>query len=190
MGRYEKMLDALLPIGAYSLNIGDTICKELRSYAQELDLFSQEVTQAQTECFIGTAVSQGLESYERIIGAPRNDLEPGERRGMLISLFNVTQNDFTPSGVRRFFASLGVQCSITEYPEVYDILIVPSGRTFSRAEQEYIRERAASFLPCHLTFTIEFRTCGWDDYDALDMTFDEWDALDMDWDALDKYEEV
>lgn len=188
MNSYDNMIGAMYPIGAYSLNVGDLVCKELWTYAQTFDDITREITDTIRECFVSTSLDKGLEAYERIVGAPRDDLPEPVRRSMVTALLNVNDNDFTLDGIQKFFDSLDFECVIYEDPQAFDLLIVPTGREYSKAEREYIRKRAADFLPCHLTFTIEFRTATWDTYDALDMTFDEWDALDLDWDALDRYE--
>lgn len=189
MGSLDNMKRSLRPIGMYSLNISDNVNKELRTYSAEFDELTQDISKAIGECFLQTAEDTGLEVYERMIGAPRDDLDLSQRREMLRTLFNVSVNDYTPSGVQRFFDSLGFECDITEDPQHYEMLIVPGEREYSPVEREYINARAAAFLPCHLTFTIEFRTIDWDGYDALEKSFDEWDALDLSWNELDKYEE-
>ncbi len=182
------MIDAIKAVGAYYLGLGDLVYKELQSYACELDPISEEIDSVIRENFISTATGSGLDAYETIVGARRSDLDNEIRRDMLTALFTVNENDFTVEGVKRFFRSLDMDCTIVEYPKFFDLLIIPTQREYTPVEQEYIRKRAADFLPCHLTFTIEFRQSDWSVYDGLDLTFDEWDAMSMTWDELDRYE--
>lgn len=175
------------PIGAYSLRVGDLVYKELESYAAALDAVTDAIDDAIRECFVTTAQEEGLENYERIVGAPRSELDLNTRREMLITLFGIGANDFTREGVERYFSSIGFECDITEDPEHYELMIVPRG-TYTAAQRELINACAESFLPCHLTFTIEFRTADWDRYDAFNKTFNEWDEMELTWNELDKYE--
>ena len=189
MSSLNNMIRSLRPIGMYTLNLSDNVYKELRTYAEEFDEITSGITQAIGECFLQTAELEGLEAYERIIGAPRYDLQLHERQDLLRKLFNVSVNDYTLVGVYGFFESLDFECDITEDPQHYELLITPRGGEYSRVERDYIIARAEAFLPCHLTFTIEFRTIDWDGYDALEKTFDDWDALELSWNELDRYEE-
>ena len=188
MNSLNSMVSVMRTIKAYSLNIGDTVYKELRSYAGALDGISEIVTDAVNEMFLDTAADRGLLIYEKLIGAPRDDLGTEVRSLMMHTLVNITCNDFTPAGMDRFFDTLDLDCDILEEPRLFHILITPRTREYTREEQEYIRSRLEEFLPCHLTFVIEFREAVWDTYDDMDLTFDEWDALDMTWDMLDRYE--
>ena len=189
MGSLENMVRAMLPIGAYSLNKWDLVYKELETYSRSFDEIGAAVDELIRERFITTAEGEGLERYERIIGPVRDDLETELRREMLKALFTVGENDFTLDGLHRFLDSLGFECSVVEDPSDFHLLMIPQGREYSPAEQELIRERVGEFIPCHLTYTIEFRSADWDEYDSLSKTFDDWDALDLCWDDIDKYEE-
>lgn len=188
MDRLSSMINVMRPIGAYNLAIGDLVYKELQTYDSGFGGISEEVSGVLRECFVPTATGDGLVSYEKIIGAPRDDLDLQTRRDMIIRLMNIGSNDFTPDGIMRFFDSLDFECIILEEPELFHVTIVPLGREYSRAEQDFIIARAKAFLPCHLSFTIEFAQRTWDDLDALDKTFDEWEALNMTWDKFDRYE--
>lgn len=188
MSSYQNMINDLLPIAFYSLNVGDLVCKELQSYSDQIDGVSDEIETVLRECFLSTAEDIGLSSYEELVGAERIELTLEERRDMVKKLLLLDENDFTYAGVMRFFDSLGFECTITEYPQYFDLLIEPVHGGYSETEKAYIRKRAEEFLPCHLTFTIEFRQADWNSYDALENTFDDWDALGMDWDELDRYD--
>ncbi|MBQ1546192.1 MAG: hypothetical protein IIZ59_01505 [Clostridia bacterium] len=188
MSSLDNMMHAMIPFGMYSLNIGDLIVWELTSYAEEIDKLSDDVSEALRECFINTAVDIGLSSYERLYGAPHEEMSEQVRRQTIISTINIDDNDFTPSGVLGFFSSIGLECTIIEMPLIFDMTIMPEGGTYTESTREYIRKMAGEFLPCHLNFTIDFRSCNWDSYDMLENTFDEWDEMDMTWEEIDRYD--
>lgn len=188
MGSLDNMKRAMRPFCLYRLDLGDLVVYELMSYAEELDMLSEDVRIALRECFISTAMDIGLTSYETLYGAPQFDMSFDDRKEKILSTINIGDNDFTPGGVRDFFSSIGLECTIQEMPQIYDMTIVPAEGYYSESTRKYIRRMAAEFLPCHLNFTIEFRSCNWDSYDALMYTFDKWDSLDMTWEELDSYD--
>ena len=183
-----SMQRAISPIGLYSAGVFSLITKELKTYAEEFDRLSERIDDILTECFVDTAFGEGLAWYEEQYGPVRTDCLTDDRRAMIRTLLSVGENDFTPQGVERFFRSIGFECEITEYPQFYELYILPEQRIYTRAEQDLIIARAKAFLPCHLNVHIEFRTADWDDYGDLELSFDEWDDLSMTWDKLDRYE--
>ena len=182
------MLGAMHPFGVYALDIYNLVYKELQTYAETLDGVTADIDETLRENFVITANNSGLEAYERLIGAPRTELETELRRSMVKALLNVGENDFTIDGIMRYFESIDFHCEIEEDPMFFNLLIIPAEREYTHTEQEFIRERAKEFLPCHLSFTIEFRNADWDTYDFCENTFDRWDSFDYTWDELDKYE--
>ena len=182
------MISAMGAVGLYDLTPGSHIYNEMRTYAESFDALYEAIDDILDECFIQTADDIGLEMYEELTGRIRDDLTLEKRREMALALVNIKPDDFTPDGAERFFDSLGLECEITEYPQNFEMLIIPTAGEYSRSEQERIRERAEEFMPCHITCTVEFRDADWDTYDGLDNTFDDWDALDFTWNALDRYE--
>ena len=190
MSSLNNMIRAMSPIPMYSLKkIAATVYKELQSYAAELDALSEIVDELITECFLSTACDYGLSLYEKLSGKERTDLPLELRREMLIKSQMLGINDNTLDGIYRFFESLGLQCDINESPEICSIYVLAKGRVYSKTEQDYIIEMAEKFLPCHLDFTIDFRTVDWAYFDNLSLTFDEIDSKNYTWDNFERYEE-
>lgn len=189
MGSLENMVKAMKTIPLYSLKIYTTVHKELQSYAIELDLLTEMVDELIQECFLSTACDYGLTFYEKILGRERSDLSIDKRREMLIQTQLMNVNDNTLSGFYRFFSSLGLECDIVENPHIFDIYILAKGREYSAAEQDYIIERAKSFLPCHITFTVDFRKADWDVFDSFCLAFDDIENKNFTWYDFERYKE-
>ncbi len=187
MFSFDNMSEAMSAFGIYDLLIGDVILRELECYSAVMDDVSDNIDDAIGECFIETAEESGLAEYEKIVGPVRNSLSLADRRNMIKSMIALTANDFTPSGLQRFFNSLGIVCDVVEDPCFYNILITPRARNYSSAEKRFIKERVAGFLPCHLDFVVEFRTANWNTYDSFSRSFDEWDSMNYSWNKLDEY---
>ena len=132
-----------------------------------------------------TAEGDGLVFYEKLVGAPRDDLDVDARREMIVSLINLNMNDNTLDGIKRFFKSLNFECEITENPSVFDLYIKPLNSGYSTSEKQYIINRAKDFLPCHLTFTIDFRNSTWADYDSSGKTFKQIDDMNLTWEEFE-----
>lgn len=189
MGSLENMVKAMKTIPLYSLKIYTTVYKELQSYAVELDMLTETVDELINECFLSTASDYGLTFYEKTLGRERSDLSIEKRREMLIQAQLMNVNDNTLSGFYRFFLSVGLECDIVENPYIFDIYILAKGRDYSAAEQDYIIEKAKNFLPCHLTFTVDFRTVNWDVFDSFCSTFDNIENKNLTWDDFERYKE-
>ena len=181
------MEKALRPIGMYQINYNTLVSIELSVYSNALDPLSETVDGLVSECFVATAEDFGLTSFEKLVGRERSDLELSKRRDMILSLINLNVNDNNVEGIKRFFRTLGVECEIEEYPMIQHIYIKPLNTDINPEEKAYIRKRAEEFLPCHNTFTIDFRHTAWDDYDGYGRTFDEADSLGLTWDEFEEY---
>ncbi len=187
MTAIQRLIKALQPLSLYSLKIYTSVYKELESYSVALDVLDEIMDEYIREGFIDTANDYGLSLYEKLYGAERTDLTLEQRREMLIQRINLNVNDNTLSGIKRFFSSLGLKCEIRENPHIFDLYILPLTGEYTSLEQEYIIEKARDFLPCHLTFTIDFRSIDWHGLQQLDLTFAEIDAKQMSWNDFEKY---
>ena len=184
-----NMRNVIAPVGIYRVRKEGLIYKELAVYADSLDMISKWVDMLIKECFVETAEDFGLTSFEKLVGPERGDLELSERRDMIQSLINLTVNDNNVEGIKRFFRTIGVRCDIEECPKIQNIYIRPSEVDIGAEERKYIRKKAEQFLPCHNTFTIDFRKAEWRDYDGYGKTFGEIDKLNLTWKDFEEYEE-
>ena len=185
MSSYDSMAGAMSAAGAYSLDGTTYVDSELEVYAEELDALSEEIGLIIRECIVATAENEGLRFYETLVGSLNSNLSTEKRREMIISLMNLSMNDNTKDGIKLFFKSLGVECEIVENPEIFNLYISISSGSFSTGRKRYIINRAKAFLPCHLTFTVDFRTSTWADYDSMGRTFEQIDALGLTWEEFE-----
>ncbi len=185
MSSYNSMVQAMGSVGVYSLDGNSFVDRELKAYAQELDAFSGGIDEIIRESIVATAESDGLLFYEKIVGTLGNGLPIESRREMIESLLRLNSNDNTLGGITRFFRSLGLECEIEELPSIFDLYIKPIGGSYTLSERKYIVSRAKQFLPCHLTFLIDFRSTTWAGYDSSEKTFREIDALQMTWEDFE-----
>ena len=134
MSSYERMIKVMSAVGAYKIYNYTYIGKELRAYSAELDVLSDEIDEIIRECLVMTARGDGLSFYEKLVGTLDDKLDTRTRREMIVSLLNLSTNDNTPDGIKRFFKSIGLECDITENPSVFDLFIKPLSGTFSTSE--------------------------------------------------------
>lgn len=189
MNSLKRMIEAMRPISVYSLMNYTIVYKELLSYAAVLDIIDENIDELIKECYLSTAEDFGVSIYEKLDGAERTDLSIEQRRKMLENAFAVNANDNTLKGLEKFFSSIGLEYSIKERPHICDLYIRAKGRDYSETEQKYIIDRAEKFLPCHMSFTIDFRTVNWAYFDSLNLTFQEMDDKNMTWKQIEQYKE-
>lgn len=185
MSSYESMVKAMSAVGVYTFDSDSGVGRELQAYAAELDALSGVIDEIICESIAATAENEGLNFYEKLVGTLGDGLELGERREMILSLLRLNTNDNTPGGIKKFFKSIGLECEIEESPHIFDLYIKPLGGSYSMSERQYMISRAREFLPCHLTFTIDFRTMTWADYDSSDRTFARIDAMELTWEEFE-----
>lgn len=185
----DNMLKAMAPFSMYVLRIYTSVYKELESYCVGLDVLKETADELITECFIATACDYGLSLYEKLNGPERTDFTTEQRRNMLIQAVTVDCNDNTLNGIYQYLSSLGLECVITENPHICDLYILATGGEYTPIQKKYIREKAEDFLPCHLTFTIDFRSLDWEYLDSLGLVFHQIDLKDMTWSDFEDYEE-
>lgn len=183
-----NMLKALLPVGVYKLNNGTNVYKELQSYCAALDVFKETVDSVLSEISPVCAIGDGLVFYEKLFGDEKYSYSIEQRRRMILTMLLLGANDNTVEGIKRFFASLGVECELEEYFNTCFLYVyVLNSESFDSEERKNIIERAKEFLPCHLEFSVDFRTIDWDTLDSYDRTFAQIDALDMTWGEFEAY---
>ncbi len=187
-GSLINMLKVLYPVGVYRLNNGTTVYKELESYSVALDVFAEIVDCVLNEISPVSAQGDGLIFYEKLFGEKKENLSIEQRRSMILNMLSLGANDNTVEGITKFFASLGVECEIVEYYNICFLYVhIYNGMSFDSEEKENIKKRAEEFLPCHLEFTVDFRTIDWSVLDSYERTFEEIDEMGQTWKEFEEY---
>lgn len=184
MSSLDTMLRALSPVKEYSPEVGGEVYSELCAYAKELDEIDRIADELIRECFIATATDYGLAVYEKLNGPEKTDVTTATRREQLITSININRNDNTVQSVYKYLGALGLDCEITENTIAGDIYILAKGE-YTREQRDYIIAMAEKFLPCHHTFTIDFRTDDWAALDAKNLTFKQLDEKELTWQQIE-----
>lgn len=187
MTSYQSMRKALAPIKAYNLDDSEQLQKELTVFAEVFDEVTAEIDSIIAESIISTASDRGLLFYERLLGtsAALSNPTPQLRRENVINALMLDEGSHTMSGIQRFFTSIGFECEIREVPNIFELYISPTSSGYTNQEKQYIRKRAAEFLPCHLSFLIDFRSVTWADYDNRQLSFRDLDFMQQSWEEIE-----
>ena len=180
---YEKLLQRLSPIGIYSER-AEELHRELRAYGTEIERLYTELSSMFRERFITTAEDEGLRMYEVLFGPDRSGESVESRRKMLQLRMNLGNSDFTLAGIRKALDSLGLQYTISEFPELGKISISATA-DYSPAEQAWIRREVEKMIPASIEFQLTFNTLTWAQWDALNRTFAAMDNENKTWDEID-----
>lgn len=182
----QSMKKALLPLMIYrsdARNVG----RELRTYADEIELLYDQLDVLIPEGFIATATDRGLREYEELFGPAQDALSAQTRRERLLGRMNLGEGDFTPAGIRQALDSFGLEYVIAEFPTLNRLNIIAQA-DYTKAQQAFIRSEVAKIVPAHLEFQIVFNTLMWSELDARDKTFAALDNENLDWDEIDSLE--
>ena len=187
MTAYQSMIKALTPIRAYQSDESGQLERELTIFGEVFDEVSQEVDSIITESIISTANDRGLLFYERLFETSAAIESPTVqiRRENVINALMLNEGSHTMSGIQSYFSSLGFECEIKEAPNVYELYISPVSGGYTQEEKQYIRKRAAEFLPCHLGFLVDFRSVVWADYDNRQLSFAALDSMQQTWEEIE-----
>lgn len=182
----ESMKKALAPLMIYRSG-APHLGKELRTYADEIELLYAELDGILPERFLATATDRGLREYEELFGPARDTLPVEDRRERLRLRLSLGEEDFTPAGIRKTLDSLGLSYIISEFPSLNRLSIVAQS-DYTKAEQSFIAAEVAKIVPSHLEFQMVFNTLMWSELDARDLTFAALDGSDLTWDEIDALE--
>ncbi len=188
MNYYNDIKKALSQVQLYDVDHSVYLKGELEGYSAGLENLGRGIGEIIKEIFISTAEEEGLLFYENLIGLAREGIGFENRREAILSMINLNESSNTLNGVIQFFESFGFECEITENPSVFDLYIQPLGEDYTNDEKIFILELAKDYLPCHLSFTIDFRKMSWQDYDEMEKTFAQIDQMKLRWEEFEIYD--
>ena len=180
---YENLKRRTISVGIYE-DDAEELNRELRTYAAEIDRLYASLRLMFRERFIETAEGEGLEVYERLFGPERTGESTEDRRRMLKLRLELGDGDFTPEGIRKALDSLGLQYTISEFPQIGKLNII-ADTDYSPAQQAWIRCEVEKIIPLSVEFQLCFNTMTWSEWDALDRTFQSIDTEDQTWKEID-----
>lgn len=184
---YESMVNSLTPLQIYNISQGSLVNAELLSYCAALDDLEGELDGLLKEMFITTAESYGIENYEKIWGAPRNDLPLEKRKEMILKRLSTNYDDFSLAAMEEFLLSLNMDARIIENPADYQVYVDCNKTVYTKAQRKWIEREIKNFFPAHLHVYVDFRTIDWDDLDALKRIYNNIDNLRYTWDDIENY---
>lgn len=189
MNVLEALINKHRPLHIYNITEGSNVYYELSAYAEGLQILRDELDNMLRECFVVTAEDYGLEIPERLWGKVRDDLDVKKRREMLLARSSFGYDDFTPEGIRKLLAFLGIDGVVYEYPAIYRIVVDTKGRNLTQGTKNWIYAQLEALLPAHLDIDVLWGTFCFDDIDNKSLTFDYMDSVSMTWSEIDMYEE-
>lgn len=187
-----NILDSLItkhsPLHIYNIACDSNIFRELQAYAEGLEILKSELETILKESFYATAESYGLERAERLWGKVRDDLTTSKRRQMLITRSAFGYDDFTPEGVQKLLAFLGVDGVVYEYPKAQRIVVDTKEAGFTQGQKNWVHSQLNALLPAHLDVDVLWGNFCFDDIEDNNLTFDQMDANSFTWSEIDIYE--
>lgn len=190
MQSLDSMISKLKPLGIYSLKNDSTIFYELSAYAEGLEILENCLSELESECFVSTSSSFGLETREKLFCYNKtSDSNIDLRRNLISYLLSVGSNDYNKESITKAIIASGIDGFIVEQPGENVVYINCSSlkdNFNTKAEAENIVKQ---FLPAHIKPIFDFRIITWDYIKTKDKTFDEFDSKDLTWNSIDNYEE-
>ncbi|MBQ4569587.1 MAG: DUF2313 domain-containing protein [Ruminococcus sp.] len=187
MSVLEKLIRAHTPLKIYSIKEGSNLSFELSAYAAGLELVQKELETLEREAFAGSAEGYGLSLWEKLWGAPRDDLSTAKRREMLLARLSFGYGDFTLEGMRKVLSFLGIEGEIREYPNVFRVTVEVSLENVPRGQRKWIVSQLGAVFPAHIEADAVFKGFDWNDSDSRSLTFDSMEGKAMPWSEIDIY---
>ena len=164
MGSFDSMKSKLAPLGIYSLEEGDTVCRELGAYAEGLDPLFDELEEMERESFIATAESYGLSEREKFIDREKPQLTTERRRELLIMQEKSSSGDASAAGFRQYLSDCGLQSyRVDEFPSRQRIAIYIND-VLNEGEKSLIGSKIALAAPAHLNVMVYYQDGDSDSY--------------------------
>lgn len=186
MKAFESMTKKLTPTGLYSLEDGNGISNELKTYSVGIDELDNSLDVIIREAFIPTAEDVGLKSWEELFGGIQSELSAQTRRDLITERLRLCYNDFTLRGVKNIIKSLGItNYTLTEHPSLFLVTVDISSQNYSETQRKWIKEQLEELLPAHLEIDVVFGTTSWNTIDNLGLTADQMDNKNYSWDNID-----
>lgn len=180
------MTKKLTPTGLYSLEDGDGISNELKTYSVGIDELDNSLDVIIREAFIPTAEDVGLKSWEELFGGIQSELSSQARRDLITERLRLCFNDFTLHGVKNIIKSLGItNYTLTEHPSLFLVTVDISSQNYSETQRKWVKEQLEELLPAHLEIDVVFGTTSWNTIDNLGLTADQMDSKNYSWDNID-----
>ncbi len=155
MTAYESIKDKLSPLTIYSIQPDGLMEAELRAYAAGLQELYDAVDNMLREMFIQTAENEGLTNPELMASLYTGGNNIAERRERLLKRLSVKPTDIGTDGLKNAVASLGIECNISDSPNVswvnIDVLT-----PVDESKRESVAAEIEKFVPCHLVPMISF----------------------------------
>ncbi len=149
MGAYERMRQALSPLGLYRLDGTSMVETKLRLIGSYMDILETHIGKLPNNYFVENMDTTGLKAYRTLYCLP-SGLSKARVAELVKKRMAITNRDFTKEGVLRCIESGGLTVELTERPasgEV-EIKIKTDLKTFGtqKEKEDFIR----SCLPCHV----------------------------------------
>ncbi len=188
MNVLNSLINKHAALHIYNITDDSNICRELQAYAEGLEMLKAELDTMLRESFYATAETYGLERAERLWGKVRDDLDVKKRRQMLITRSAFGYDDFTPEGVKKLLAFLGVDGVVYEYPKAQRVVVDTKEADFTQGQKNWIYSQLNALLPAHLDVDVLWGNFCFDDIEKNNLTFDQMDAKSLTWSEIDIYE--
>lgn len=186
MGAFERMRDALLPLGIYSPENG-IVFAELKAYAAAIDLIREKADELRRERFAATAEGKGLLRMEKILLLPPEELSAEERRERILAL-----TSRIPLKKDYYFLTdkieelLGEKYRIEDDAEGKLLWVYPSSGDFVMAELKAAADYMVRYLPADVRPFTYLPMPTWEEIEAREPTFSEIRETGIPWAFFDE----
>ncbi len=149
MGAYERMRQALSPLGLYRLDGTSMVETKLRLIGSYMDILETHIGKLPNNYFVENMDTNGLKAYRTLYCLP-SSLSKARVAELVKKRMAITNQDFTKEGILRCIESGGLTVELTERPDSgeVEIKIKADLKTFGtqKEKEDFIR----SCLPCHV----------------------------------------
>lgn len=184
MNSLERIKNARLPTGIYSLKDGTLVSAELKAYAAAIDSIAAEIEELRLEMFPKTASGYGLDRTEHILALPTSAAGVEERRKRILAL--------TPRINGKWNPTLFAKGLFTELLPNYSMMLLNGQATVrfvkkgTAATEDFVPavQYLLDYFPAFLRFVSNQQTPLWSEIDSAGRSFGEIDLMGLPWELM------
>ena len=187
MGYCDYLKALLRPLRLYVLDEGYGAA-ELEQEGAFMDRCGNDMERLETEAFLSTAETYGLEAYEELLPYRPASETAEERRAAIMALLRIDDGSFTLEALNDTIRGCGIDAVVRESGEAMTVDVFFPGVRGLPENLAELQKRIEQILPCHLKVVYAYQFITWQ---QLEMWFPSWSALDaaaITWEELEVYE--
>lgn len=156
MDSLTSMKQKLAPLGLYNLDNQSEVLRELKAYAEGLDILSETLDELERECRIATAESYGLSRRESLLGREHPEQAAAQRRKTLNYFEKTVKTTLNDDDFADFLENIGVTDYTIEVRLKQAEFNITFAENLTDGQKALVEKRIRAEIPAHMTYRFHY----------------------------------